>query len=54
MVVNTWWSMTNLAAHMTTSDGSVPAFQVVAQGNFVLADRYSNIFVTSDGFILCV
>jgi hypothetical protein len=32
----------------------VPAFQVVAQGNFVLADRYSNIFVTSDGFILCV
>lgn len=54
MVVNTWWSMTNMASHMTTSDGSVPAFQVVAQGNFVLADHYSNIFVTSDGFILCV
>jgi hypothetical protein len=54
IVVNTWWSMSNLAAHMKTADGSEPAFQIVAKNNYVLADRYSTLFVTSDGFLLAV
>lgn len=54
IVVNTWWSMTNIAAHMATADGSTPAFQVVAKNNFLLADCNNSIFVTSDGFALGV
>ena len=54
MVVNTWWSFTNLAAGMTTANGDNPAFRLLMTRQQYLADVGGLIFETSDNKYLAV
>jgi hypothetical protein len=54
MVVNTWWSFTNLAAGMKTETGETPAFRLLMTRIQYLADVGGLIFQTSDDKLLAV
>ena len=54
MVVNTWWSFTNLAAGLKTADGENPAFRLLMTRQQYLADVGGAIFQTSDDKYLAV
>lgn len=54
MVVNTWWSFTNLAAGMKTETGETPAFRLLMTRVQYLADVGGLIFQTSDDKLLAV
>ena len=55
MIVNTWWSMTNLATAMRNGDtGQKPAFRLLMTREQYLADRGGIVFLTADNKYLKV
>lgn len=54
MIVNTWWSFTNLATHMATETGQTPTFRLLMTERSYLADTDDYVFKTSDGLLLTV
>ena len=55
MIVNTWWSMTNLATAMRNGDtGQKAAFRLLMTREQYLADRGGIVFLTADNKYLKV